>query len=211
MGSRSRGFTLVELMITVTLIAILALTLMPLLSGFVGGTEVQVGMNGMVDFLQRARVQASLTGRAHQVRLERASFNGLLKLDRSGSASCCCAGQPGDPFLPSNGGAVDVDVFDPIPVSPGLVIKDVDPNEIYASGRGICFTPDGRVLDPATLLPFESSRFGAGMVAFDLAEHQVEYGAGYRGATGASSVANPGRAWSLLLGYNGLARWEAKR
>ncbi len=199
-------------MITVTLVAVLALALMPLLSGFLGSHDVQTGMNGMVDFLQRARVQAALTGRAHQVRVQRVSVNGELVLDRSGSSSCCCAGQPDDPFLATNGGVLAVDTFDVKTVAPSLVIKLTDPSEVFGSGRGVCFTPDGRVLDPSTLQPFSSEAFDAGTVVFDLTENQIQYDSGeLKQALGASSTELPNRRWRVVLGYNGLARWEARR
>lgn len=203
---RRKGFTLFELMITVALVAVLALTLMPLISGFTGQNDAINGLQGIVDFVQRARVQASITGRAHQVRYVRGSSE--FHLDRSASASCCCAGSPGDPFLVSNGGELSVTLLEVRSITPGLVIKDSDPQEIWDGTGALCFTPDGRVLDPATLQPFLSAAYGAGTVVLNTEEQGIVWNGQIPGPNGAPL---PGRAWNVLLGYNGLAHWEPKR
>jgi prepilin-type N-terminal cleavage/methylation domain-containing protein len=205
---RQRGFTIVELMITVAIVLILTLTLTPLISGFTGQTESTAGLNGIVDFLQRARVQASVTGRAQQVRFVRTTLNGELRLDRGATASCCCAGTPADPFQATNGGEVDVDALDVQRISAGLVVKESEPQEIWGGTEGICFTPDGRVLNPSTLLPFASDSFGAGTVVFKAEEQDVVFNGPLPGPNGSPIT---GRAWNIVLEYSGQARWEPRR
>lgn len=193
-------------MITVVIVLILTLTLTPLISGFTGQTESTAGLNGLVDFLQRARVQAQVTGRAQQVRFTPTPNGGLL-LDRGATASCCCAGTPDDPFLVGNGGEVNVDALDLQRISPGLVVNGSEPTEIHDGTRGICFTPDGRVLDPSTLLPFESG-YGAGTVVFMAEEQGVVFTGPLPGPNGSPIT---GRAWNIVLEYSGQARWEPRR
>jgi len=204
---RRKGFTLFELMITVALVAVLSLALVPFISGFSSQNDAISGLNGIVNFLQRARVQASITGRAHQVRYVRGSNE--LELDRSGSASCCCKGDPVDPFLIANGGEPNVDKLEIQAVTPGLVVKGSLPTDVWDGNVGMCFTPDGRVLDPTSLTPFTASaELGAGVVVLDCEEQGIVWTGSIPGPNGAPLA---GRRWNVVLGYNGQAHWEPKR
>ena len=64
------------------------------------------------------------------------------------------------------------------------------------------------MLDPSTLLPFSSSLFENGTLVLATEEHEVEYVAP---RPGPGTVVLPGRAWYVVLGYNGTAHWEARR
>ena len=207
MNQATRAFTVVELMVSIAIVMIVAVALMPMISGFSGRNDAKHGMNSMIGFLGEIKMRAAFTGLAHQVRFVQTG-SGQLIADRASGGSCCCQGA-GDPFLAANGGTLGVATHDVRMESPELVVHATDPNELWAGSDALCFTPDGRVLSRRYLHPFISAAlgYGAGNAVYEVEQHGLSY-AGNQTLPDGNPI--PGYHYRLIVPYNGLARWESK-
>jgi len=189
-------------------LAVAAIALMPMMTGYSGRDQAKEGLGSITDFFSRARMQATYTGRAHRVWIDKSTLNTLLRMDRASGSSCCCMGAA-DPFDGANGGTPNADVLDLAERSPELVIHATDPGDLFSGYDRLCFTPDGRVLSQRFLqeiTPAEPS-FGAGNAVLQVEQHGVTTSAGKQQADGKPIA---GYHYRVTVPYNGLARWESK-
>jgi prepilin-type N-terminal cleavage/methylation domain-containing protein len=144
MGSRrmAHGLTLVELMVTVALIAILVLVTIPPVMQAVQKREVVNASRSVVDIVEFARVQAAARNRAYRITPFLASggeANGRLVVVEGHSPACIGFNSPG----PDGNPALTVRVFDLTSVHPGVRLSAVEPSDLTAAP--LCVKPDGRV------------------------------------------------------------------
>jgi prepilin-type N-terminal cleavage/methylation domain-containing protein len=201
------GFTLVELMITIAIVAILAIVMMPRTGGFTGRDQARHGLGRMAEFINNARLKAALSGAAHQIVFDpNDGVSGTLRLDRAGNASCCCRGSAMDPFLVVNGGTTSLEAFDIQLEAPELRVSATDP--VGLSGAdALCFTPDGRMMSPVLSGPHQpmGGDYGLGHAIFEIQQYNLRR----VGTTNVPNQAIPAWIYRVVVGYNGLARWEA--
>lgn len=204
---RQAGFTIVELMVALVVAAILTIMMMPRSGGYTGRDQARHGLNRMADFVNQGRLKAALSGSAHQIVFEpNNGVSGTFRLDRAGTASCCCRGTGNDPFLPGNGGTTRVEEFDVQFESPELRVTDTDPSGL-SNADALCFTPDGRMMSPVLSGPHQpvGGDYGLGHALFNLQQYNLRR----VGTTNVPHQAIPNWRYRIVVGYNGLARWEA--
>jgi prepilin-type N-terminal cleavage/methylation domain-containing protein len=205
---QARGFTLIELMIAIVVLAVAAVTLLPMMTGYSGRDQAKEGLGSITDFFARARMQAAYTGRAHQVRIDKSNVNTSLRMDRAAGSSCCCLGS-GDPFEGVNGGAPNVDLLDIAERSPEIIIHATDPTDLLSGYDRFCFTPDGRVLSRRFLQEFTPSdpAIGAGNAVLQVQQTGVTQAAGKKESDGKAIA---GYHYRVIVPYNGLAWWDSR-
>ncbi len=155
---KDRGFTLVELMITVAMLAILVVVTLPPVLRAVERREVVQAAQAVLDLIEFAKVQAAARNRAYQVVPVKTDGqpggNGSVTLNEGTTSACLNFGDPG---AIQNVRTVDLARdFRAIHLV-ALVPSDLDQ-------ATLCIKPDGRVLRTDTQLPVPSgdSRYAAG-------------------------------------------------
>lgn len=155
---RDRGFTLVELMITVAMLAILVVVTLPPVLRAVERREVVHAAQAVLDLIEFAKVQAASRNRAYQIVPVKSNGqpggNGSVTLNE-GTTSACLNFE--DPQAVRNVRTVDLARDFPAIHLVALIPSDLDQ-------ATLCIKPDGRVLRTDTQLPVPSgdSRYGAG-------------------------------------------------
>src|SRR5690606_23692908 len=134
MENRRRGFSVVELMVTVTIVAILAAVAVPSFVGMVNTNRLAAQSNELLSAIQYARTEAVRTN-------SRVTFCGVDSDTASSDADCDDGEQPFWAVIgPAAGGGQEqlrlFSVREPLKVSSELDM--------------ITFTPDGMARDPVT-------------------------------------------------------------
>jgi prepilin-type N-terminal cleavage/methylation domain-containing protein len=170
---RGRGFTLVELMMTVAMLAVLAVVTLPPVLRALQRREAVNAAQAVIDFVEFGKTQAASRNRGYQLTWTYTATpetNGKLTLKEADSTACFT-------FVET---PADIRVLDLKAEFPTVHLKEVRP---WGTGAGaICLKPDGRVLDASSSLPIQASdpgsRYGAGDAVFVL---QRASAAGYEG------------------------------
>ncbi len=91
-GPRVRGFTLLEMMIVVSILGVLAALAVPDLSPAVHNAKLRSSLDEVVNFLERARRNARAEGRCHRVEVQ---GNTTMVMSRRDTADCFTAADLG--------------------------------------------------------------------------------------------------------------------
>lgn len=153
--SGRRGFTLVEMLVTVAIAAILAAVAGPMLSGFLARSQMNAVVNDFTGAMQYARMEA-------------VSRNRCVSVCRRAEASQTCAASDGSwragwLVFENPNCAGSVDATDP-PAGTLLRARDPGPESIAINAdKGdapevIVFTPRGIVLQGNTKMAFTDAR-----------------------------------------------------
>jgi prepilin-type N-terminal cleavage/methylation domain-containing protein len=140
-----RGFTLIELMIVVAIIAILAAFLAPSVSQYMDRAQAQSAARDVTNMMRMARNQAMSRGEVILAEVTTSTEGGTVELfrtdDGNGPAlSCSQAGGMG----PTNWESVRT--YDMGTESPDMALIGADPDVTV-----LCFSPSGRVLNTSGL------------------------------------------------------------
>lgn len=163
-----RGFTLVELMIVVTIISILAAVATPSLTRSMRRAESREAAGRLAQVFRTARTQAMGRGEIVLLRLDRGNDANFVTMS---AAPNSVIGNPNSPVLRSCRLLVNFGqgLLFPHPDTTGTPIapltrsKDsiLGPNVVLfndgvaGATRDLCFAPDGRVYDGVTALPVD--------------------------------------------------------
>lgn len=152
------GFTLIELMITVAMLAVLVVVTIPPIMRAVERREVVEAAQAVLDLVEFAKVQAAARNRAYQLvpvkSTGRPGENGSITLNEGPTSACL---NFNDPSAIQNVRSLVLAQDYPAIHLNLLVPEDLD-------RATLCIKPDGRVLRTDTGLPIPSgdSRYGAG-------------------------------------------------
>lgn len=158
---RARGFTLVELMLTVALIGIMAVIAVPAAMQAIQRREAAVAAQSVLDFVEYARTQASLRSRAYELRiLPAGGRDGTILFQIVEGTGPACLG-----FDPVGVAGIEVRTLDLQVEFPTVRMVSMAPADLVVSP--ICFKPDGRVFQvvgDATprIIPAIEAGFAAG-------------------------------------------------
>lgn len=150
-----RGFTLVELMIAVTILMILALMAFPTIRSGLARQHMVSATNEVMNIVDVARIQAIARNRAYVLRIVAKNPNGSITLDESSTTRCADVATGTIKNLRSltfnSGDFRDVRIVQVVPADLGGTYD-------------LCFRPDGRVVrsDTSKPLPSTDSAYGAG-------------------------------------------------
>ena len=194
---QDRGFTLVELMVTVAMIIVLVIVTIPPVMKAVREREVADAAQAVMDILDFAKVQAAARNRAYQVvpTLTTGQWGpgkqGTIQLNEGPSSAC----------INFASGVQNVRRLDFGQDYESVHLVSVTPADIVQAT--ICIKPDGRVLRVDTQMPVASSdtQYAAGDVRFVV--QRYEHGPTVsNGPVGIQHV--------IVLPYNGAARhtWQ---
>ncbi len=153
-----RGFTLVELLITVAMLAVLVVVTLPPVLRAVERREVVEAAQAILDLIEFAKVQAAARNRAYQVvpvvTNGQPGGNGSVTLNEGTTSACL---NFGDPSALQNVRTVDL-----ARDFPAIHLVAVSPQDLAQAT--LCIKPDGRVLRADTQMPIPSgdSRYAAG-------------------------------------------------
>ena len=141
--TRDRGFSLIELMIVIVLIALVSALSYPSIMHTMAEQRLHEGARQAVDLLQYARFQAVLRGRAQVVTMVLTDElpGGSMHVAESNSGACNdeLSAAKREFFLPTPDEGGDVGVVLAVPSGIG--------------NAGICFKPNGKVYEAASALP----------------------------------------------------------
>ena len=142
----NRGFTLVELMITVAMVAVLVVVTLPPVIKALQQRQALNAAQAVLDVVEFAKVQAASRNLAYRVTwtAEGESTNGTVVVGE-GPTSACITWDQGRPALRR----VDLDKE-----FPSVRLTGIRPTAM--AGGSLCIKPDGRVLDASTSLPVAS-------------------------------------------------------
>ncbi len=172
-GQSRAGFTLVELMVVVAVIAILAAMSTPTLTRSMRRADARNSANEMAQLLRTARTQAMSRGEIVLLRLDAGSATAFATMS---AAPNTIIGDLNSPVMRSCRLLTDFDqgLANPHADDSGGPIGKrfwalenlIDPNvAIFDVGAGnvrdLCFSPDGRVYDGGTTLPVSLDCGGA--------------------------------------------------
>lgn len=153
--SRADGFTLVEMMVTVAIAAILAAVAVPMLSGFLARSQMNAVVNDFTGALQYARMEAVSRNRCVSVCRRAEAKQSCAAADGSWSAGWLVFENPNC--------SSSVDATDP-PAGTLLRARDPGPESMAINAETgdapevIVFTPRGIVLDGFTTMVFTDKR-----------------------------------------------------
>lgn len=156
--SEQAGFTLVELMITVAMLAVLVVVTLPPVLRAVERREVVEAAQAVLDLIEFAKVQAAARNRAYQVvpvvSNGQPGGNGRVTLNEGMTSACLNFGDPG--------AIRNVRTVDLARDFRAIHIVAVVPQDLPSAT--LCIKPDGRVLRTDTQMPIPSgdSRYAAG-------------------------------------------------
>lgn len=158
------GYTLVELMLTVAMVAVLAVVTLPPVIQAVQKREVVNAAQAVLDLVEFSKVQAAMRNRAHELEITFPNGgNAVFKVNEGGSSACV--------NLNATEGvrSLTLDQYFPSIQVVGMTPSDVrDPT---TNRWAFCIKPDGRVLRPDTGMPFTAgaaSGYAAGEVRISL-------------------------------------------
>jgi type IV fimbrial biogenesis protein FimT len=182
---RAGGFTLVELMMTVAMLAVLAVVTLPPVLRALQRREAVNAAQALIDFVEFGKAQAASRNRGYQLTWTYTAApetNGRLALKEADSTACFT-------FVAN---PADIRALDLKAEFPTVHLLEVRPSSVGA----ICLKPDGRVLNASSSLPIETtetgSRYGAGDALFVLQRQ--------------SSAGPEGQKHVVHLPFNGAAR-----
>lgn len=163
-----RGFTLVELMIVVTIIAILAMVATPSLTRSMRRAESREAAGRLAQVFRTARAQAMGRGEIVLLRVDRGNDANFVTMS---AAPNTIIGNPASPVMRSCRLLVNFGqgLLNPHPDSTGTPITPLTRSKTNILGpnvmlfndgsvgatRDLCFAPDGRVYDGVTGLPVD--------------------------------------------------------
>ncbi len=150
----ARGFTLVELMITVAMVAVLVVVTLPPVIKALQQRQALNAAQAVLDLVEFAKVQAASRNLAYRISWTKGDdhTNGTVVVGE-GATSACISWDQGRPAVRSV--PLDKDF-------PTVVLTNIRPVAMLT--RSLCIKPDGRVLDADTSLPVTSTdaNYGAG-------------------------------------------------
>lgn len=155
---RDRGYTLLELMITVVMLAVLVVVTLPPVLRAVERRQVFEAGQAILDLVEFAKVQAAARNRAYQLvpilSTGQAGENGGVVLNEGPTSACLNFQGPGS--------VANVRSLDLAQDFPAIHLVAVQPGDLAQAT--LCIKPDGRVLRADTQMPVPSgdSRYGAG-------------------------------------------------
>ena len=162
-GRVARGFTLVELMITVTLIVILTTLTMPNLLSGRNAHRIKTATNHTIDIFLIAKTRAANDFNAYGLRLDAGETGSGRIQVYEGSGPACGTITWAEPIR-------TLDYAEEFGPADG----DVRIIQLTPSGiTDLCFTPDGRLVNAVTKLPVPSAdpNYGAGEFIISLQSH----------------------------------------
>lgn len=144
MSRHRRGFTLLELMITIVIISIIAVVAFPSMKDTLATNRLYGSTRSVVDVLAYARMQAIMRNQAHEVTISTSPTKpgGSVKVTRYLGNRCDDVGQrvPG--------------VLKESQISRGVGLIEVrDPDGRPVAMTSICFAPTGRATSSGQPLP----------------------------------------------------------
>lgn len=148
------GFTLMELMVAVTIIGILVAFLVPSMSTYMRRAEGQSAARDVANALRMARNQAMSRGEVVLARIttyqDGSSSNGKVELlrtvDTSDNAVRATSCVEANSLNTSVVHTIDVGT-----ISPDMLLLKIDPAPSSGNSRTICFSPGGKALSTAGL------------------------------------------------------------
>ncbi len=157
-----RGFTLVELMIVVTLIVILTTAIMPNLLSRRHAHRIKTATNHTIDTFLIAKTRAANDFNAYGLRLDVGAGSGRIRVFEANGPACSTITW-----------SVPIRTLD-YATDFGPADGDVRIIQLTPSGiTDLCFTPDGRLVNATTNLPVPSAdpNYGAGEFIISLQSH----------------------------------------
>ncbi len=189
-GAIRRGFTIIELMVTVLILAILAMLAMPSAQNAVMEQRIRSAVLEVMHLVDFARVQAQSRNRSYEMVVDKATRK--ITVNESINTRC-------DPDSFKDGTS-NVRVLDFLSGQPTgdlqhVSISGLSPNGLGASFN-LCFKPDGRVLQTNTGKPLKGDDgYGAGEARITL-QRRTRSGT----TTGIKHV--------IVVPYNGIPQLE---
>jgi type IV fimbrial biogenesis protein FimT len=134
------GFTLIELVVTVTLVGILAAISAPAIGGALRRADARQVARTMANAFRKARNQAMSSGQAVLAKVEPDVKDGTVTLYRTDPVARSCESIDTD-----NG--VEVESFSVADVSGDMVMTGIASQAGGSTQDWLCFAPSGRILD----------------------------------------------------------------
>lgn len=187
-GRWQAGFTLVELMVTVAMLAVLAVVTLPPVLRALQRREAINASQAVMDLIEYAKVQAAARNRAYRVtwNLHGGESNGRIVVQEGLSSACIS-------FSEQEATTRILDLRESFPT---VHLIEVRPNSLTSDG--ICIKPDGRVLDTYTQMPIAGGgNYAAGNAVFVLQR--------------TTSTGFEGQKHLVVVPFNGAARLAFER
>lgn len=167
-GKFSKGFTLVELLVTLAMIAVLVVVTLPPIFKAARDREVRHAAQDVLDAIEFAKVQAAGRNRAYEVVIRpteqaRASeedpgLQGQILVHEGTTSACFNFPNQNDYANPRFG----IRIVNPGWDYPTVHVVETVPHDL--TGTSLCIKPDGRVLRTDTQMPIvsENTLYAAG-------------------------------------------------
>ena len=137
---RAAGFTLIELVVTVTLVGILAAISAPAIGGALRRADAREVARTMANAFRKARNQAMSAGQVVLANVDPSTDDGTITLYRTDPVARSCESVDTD-----NG--VEVESFTVAEVSGDMEMTGIASQAGGGTQQWLCFSPSGRILD----------------------------------------------------------------
>lgn len=138
-----RGFTLLELMITIALVAILVAVTLPAMTRTMERIDARSTARSLANVFRQARDQATSRGEVVLVQIEDSTNRGQLSIHRTDNGALRCNGLNPPSNTTQIGDSTSVESL-----SGELEVEDVAERDAGGKPDWLCFTPEGTVRDP---------------------------------------------------------------
>ncbi|HIA04008.1 MAG TPA: prepilin-type N-terminal cleavage/methylation domain-containing protein [Myxococcales bacterium] len=187
-----RGFTLIELMISVTILAILATLAIPSIQSAFRSIEMNRVTQEVMHMVDFARVQATSRNRAYQLVVNPgAGSNGTITINESINSRCNGFGTGIKNIRALDFNSDDYKLAKIVQVVPSAL----------GGSYNLCFKPDGRVLRDDTGKPIPSTVVGYGSGEARIVIQRLGLNKGVQEVQGV--------AHQIVIPYNGIPTFQA--